>query len=163
MYVVYLFREKKSGNVIYVGSSARPAERMKEHLQSLNGIKPKMKIHNYMLNNGLKLYRDVEVVWVDCANNKAEMALLEEQYYYQYQATLLNDRPGENRYGWYNPKRRAIRCVNDGKVFNTISECGIYYGKARTTIQRTLSPDADYPYTWVSGEKYYFEYVNKKV
>ena len=33
VYYIYLFREKKTGKVIYVGSSARPMERIKEHIQ----------------------------------------------------------------------------------------------------------------------------------
>ena len=159
MYIVYLLREKQSGEVIYVGSSARPITRLNEHQQALNGIKPPSKVHQYMLSHNLTLYKDVEVVFTDVGKNKAEMVALEEQYYYKYAETLLNDRPGENRYGWYNPKRRSVRCVNDGKVFQTISACSHYYKKARTTIQNVTGGHK--PYTWINGEKYFFEYADK--
>lgn len=163
MYVVYLFKEKKTGDVIYVGSSARPAERMKEHAQSLKGMKPRTQIHEYMIANHLELYRDVEVVWVDYGKDKDEMIQLEEMYYYKYESTLLNDRPGDNIHGWYNPKRKAVRCLNDGKVFKTVTECSRYYGKSRQAIHNALSTKPEYPYTWINGTKYYFEYVNGKV
>jgi len=159
MYVVYLFKEKKTGRVLYVGSSARPAERMKEHMQSLMGMKARTKVHEYMVENHLKLYRDVEVIWVDSGKDKNEMIALEEQYYYKYvDQGLLNERPGENRYGWYNPKRRKVRCLNDGKVFKTVTECSQYYHKGRTTIEKVLTGNTTH--TWVNGEKYFFEYVD---
>ena len=161
MYLVYLFREKSTGNVIYVGSSARPAERMKEHMRSLRGEANQTQIHKYILDKGLELYRDIEVVWCDYGKDKDEMIELEEKYYYKYEPTLHNDRPGENRYGWYNPKRRAVRCITDRKVYRTISECARHYGKGRTTLCRVLTGERDF--TWVNGKKYKFEFVDNKV
>ena len=69
MYTIYLFKEKNTGNIIYVGSSSRPAARMKEHLLSLNGKKKKTNIHKYMLENNLRLFKDVEVIWADIGKN----------------------------------------------------------------------------------------------
>lgn len=161
MYIVYLFKEKRTDKIIYVGSSARPAARMKEHKQALLGLKKRSKIHRYMLQNNLEFYRDIEVIWVDYGNTREEMIKLEEKYYYKYVDNgLLNERPGENRYGWYNPKRKAIRCINDGKIFKTITECALYYRKARQTIQDIVTSRKSY--TWINSEKYYFEYVDKK-
>lgn len=159
MYTVYLFREKVTGKVIYVGSSARPSARMKEHLQILDERKPNnQKIYDYMRNNGLKFYKDVEVIWVDCADNKEEMYELEAQYYYKYQDTVMNDRPAEIRDGKYNPKRRKVRCINTGEIFNTVTECASYFHKGRNTITRVLNKVHEY--TYINDEKYYFEYVN---
>jgi predicted GIY-YIG superfamily endonuclease len=158
MYLVYLFKEKRTGKIIYVGSSSRPAARLKEHRAQLMGHKRANNIHKYMNENNLELYVDVEVIWVDCADDRKTMLELEEKYYFQYVDTIKNDRPGENRFGDYNPKRRKVRCSNDGKVFKTVTECARYYGKGRTTINGVLAKSK--PYTWINGEKYYFEYAN---
>ena len=79
MYLVYLFKEKKTGEIIYVGSSSRPSARLKEHGAQLRGDKQPCKIHNYMNAKKLKLYKDVEVIWVDSANDKNEMLELETE------------------------------------------------------------------------------------
>lgn len=156
MYLVYLFKEKNSNEVIYVGSSARPAERMKEHIQALNGKKNINNIHKYMIENDLRLYKDVEVIWVDSAEGKDGMLELEEKYYYKYFDTIKNERPAEDRTGKYNPRKRKVKCLNDGMVFKTVTECSKYYKKGRTTISNVLIKEK--AYTYVNGEKYYFEY-----
>lgn len=157
MYLVYLFREKSNNNVIYVGSSSRPAARLKEHNHQLIGIKNPNNIHKYMLNKGLKLYKDVSVEWIDCADSKEEMLALEEKYYYRYLETIKNERPAEDRKGYYNPRKRKVKCLNDGNTFKTVTECAKYYGKGRTTISNVCIKEK--PYTWINNEKYYFEYV----
>ena len=159
MYLVYLFKEKKSDKIIYVGRSARPASRMKEHKLALEEVKPSnQQIYSYMRNNGLKFYKDVEIIWTDCADTKEEMYELEAKYYYKYIDTILNDRPADITKGKYNPRRRKVKCLNDGKMFNTVTECAKHYNKARTTISNILIGDKNY--TLINGEKYYFEYVN---
>lgn len=141
MYLVYLLREKQTGKVIYVGSSARPAARMKEHVHSLNGKKKLSEhfpLYDYMREHSLRFYKDVVVEWVDVAKDKPSMLALEEQYYYQYKDTVLNDRPAEDRTGEFNPKRRIVKCLTDGKEFETVSACAEYYGYARTTLSCIL-------------------------
>jgi predicted GIY-YIG superfamily endonuclease len=164
MYVVYLFREKKTGHIIYVGSSARPAERLKEHQQALDGKKKQALIHRYMLQNNLKLYRDIEVIFCDSGKDKQEMIKLEEQYYYKYfSSALKNERAGENKHGWYNPKRRPVRCLNDNKEFKTVLECSRFYNIRRQSIHDVLSNRQKC--TYKNGIPYKFEYaiLNKKV
>ena len=158
MYIIYLFKEKETGKVIYVGCSSRPSARMKEHIQAAEGRKrSNMAIYKYMNENDLEFYRDIEIVWVDCAETAEEGEAIEEQYYWKYADTVLNDRPGENRDGKYNPKRRAVKCLNDGNVFDTVTACAEFYGKGRTTINRVLAKET--PYTWINNEKYHFEYL----
>ena len=159
MYIVYLFKEKSTDKVIYVGSSARPAERMKEHNLVIKGSKhSNQRIYDYIRDHGLKLYKDIEVVWVDCADSREEMYDLEATYYFKYKDTVMNDRPAEIRFGKYNPRTRKVRCLNDGRVFSTVTECARAYGKKRTTISNVVTNVK--PYTWIDGEKYRFEYVN---
>ena len=111
-----------------------------------------------MNDNNLKFYKDVEVLWVDCADNEPEIRKLEEYYYFRYIETILNDRPGEDTKGKYNPRRRKVTCRNDGMVFETVSECARYYNKGRTTISNVLRNEK--PYTIINREKYFFEYLS---
>lgn len=159
VYYVYLFRVKENGNVIYVGSSVRPMERIKEHIQCSEGRKEtKQPIYKYMQENNFKLIDDVEIVWVERVDNREKALKLEADYYYRYIDTVLNTRPSEDRRGGNNPKRRKVKCINDGLVFNSITECANYYKKGRTTINNVLTKEKEF--TWVNGEKYHFEYVN---
>lgn len=159
IYFVYLFREKITQKVIYVGSTSRPTERIKEHIQIAEGRKSNnQNIYKYLNENNLELFKDVEIVWVERVKEKELALKLEEEYYYKYQDTVLNDRPAEIRNGHYNPKRRKIKCLNDGKIFNSIIECAEYYGKKRTTINNVVAGQKKC--TIINNEKYYFEYVN---
>ena len=157
MYIVYLFKEKVTDNIIYVGSTSRPTTRMKEHNQQLSGIRKPSKIHEYMIKNELELYKDVVVEWVDVGVDMEDMLRIEEEYYFKYLSTIKNERPAENRKGFYNPRKRKVKCVNDGKIFRTVTECASYYGKGRTTISNVCIKEK--PHTWINEEKYYFEYV----
>jgi predicted GIY-YIG superfamily endonuclease len=159
MFIVYLFKEKKTETVIYVGSSARPAERMKEHIASIKGNKPRNKIQRYMHSNGLELFKDVEVIWIDCAESRDEMISKEQEYYYKHVNTIMNERPGDNKSGWYNPRRRVIRCVNNGVEYRTVTECAELLNVGRTTLSDVLNNRK--PHLNVNGEKLLFEYVNK--
>jgi len=140
MYLIYLFKEKSNNTVFYVGSSARPSARMKEHLLCLNGSKQNnQKVYSYMKERNLQFYKDVEVIWVDCAESRQEMYNLEAQYYYKYKETLTNDRPAENRNGQFNPKRRKVRCKSENKTFNSLIECAKHYNIPRTTLTGWLN------------------------
>lgn len=157
MYLVYLFREKNTGHVIYVGSSARPAERLKEHQQALLGMKKQSSIHQYMNSHNLKLYKDVIVEWVDSGEDKHEMVDLEEQYYSKYKPDgyLLNDRPGEDRGGHFNPRRRKVTCLNDGKIFSSVLEAAKYYDIPRTSVSNVAHGYRSY--VTKNGTRYRFE------
>ena len=142
MYLVYLLKEKRTNKVLYVGSSARPSERMKEHRQAILGSKEellKYPLYKYIRENGFKLYKDIEVIWVDVADDRQSMYELEAEYYYKYEDTVLNDRPAEDREGKYNPKRRYVKCLTDGKEFKTVSECAKYYGVTRNRLSGILN------------------------
>lgn len=163
MYLVYLFKEKKIGKVIYVGSSSRPAARMKEHCAALRGDKKQQKIHLYMNKKNLELYKDVDVIWCDVANDKKDMEKLEETYYFKYldSGFLLNDRPGEDRSGNNNPKRRGVINKSDGRLFKTISEAANTYGIPRTTLSGYLNGRRTQPK--INGVDQDFEYLTMNV
>lgn len=159
VYYVYLFRIKENKKVIYVGSSARPMERIKEHIQCAEGRKKSNQpIYKYMKDNNLKLIDDVEIVWVERVDDREKALKLEAEYYYKYKSTVLNTRAAEDKSGAGNPRKRKVKCLNDGNIFNTVSECARFYSKGRTTISNVLNNEK--PYTWINEEKYYFEYID---
>ena len=80
MNTIYLFREKKTDKVIYVGSSSRVCKRLGNHIAQLRGDKAMQPIHHYMVDNNLILYKDVEVVLVDFAPDRESMLELEAKY-----------------------------------------------------------------------------------
>lgn len=163
MYLVYLFREKNSGDVIYVGSSSRPAARMKEHMAALRGEKNMQAIHKYMIANKLELYKDVEVVWYDIAEDKGSMEKLEEDAYVKYVGTgkLLNSHPGADVSGDNNPRRRGVVNEVDGKTFKTVLSASTYYGIPRTTFTHYLSGSRKQP--TINGVQQNFKYITINV
>ena len=105
-----------------------------------------------------KNIKDIEIVWVERVEDKEESLRLEAEYFHKHKETVLNDRPAEEMDGGGNPRSRSVICLNDGKIFDTITECANYYGKGRSTITRVLQKVAKH--TYVNDEKYYFEYYN---
>lgn len=157
MYAVYLFQEKKTGNIIYVGSTSRWSARMKEHQRALRDGKGSGAIHKYMNANNLRLVDDVRILWEATADNAEDMLKLEEKYYYKYlpQGHLLNERPANDMRGGNNPKRRKTKCLNDGKLFETISEAARFYGIPRTSVDAVVHGRRSY--TTHNGIKYIFK------
>ena len=135
-YYIYLFRVKKTGTVIYVGSCKSVGKRMNEHRRAFREPSRELPIHKYMKANNLKLFDDVEVVIVEFLNNTTkEKALeVEAQYYYKYKDTIKNTRPAEIRSGVYATRNKPVRCVTDGKEFISIRKAAEYYGVDRSTI-----------------------------
>lgn len=159
MYLVYLFKEKETGNIIYVGSSSRPSARMKEHMAAINGEKTVQNVHSYMIENGLKLYKDVEVIWYDIAESKEEMYKLEERTYRKFvkYGHLLNSFPGNNVKGENNPRRKGVINKSDGNVFKTVTQAANFYNVPRTTFTHYLSGLRKQPI--INGKSQQFEYI----
>ena len=83
-YFIYLFRVKKTREVIYVGSTKAIGKRLNEHRRAFREPKHQLPIHIYMKENHLKLFDDVEVCIVEyLSEGTEEQALeLEAKYYY---------------------------------------------------------------------------------
>lgn len=158
MYLVYTFVEKRTQKIIYVGSTARPSERIKEHLAAIKGVKPQANIHRYLNSNNLTLYKDVEVRWVDSFDTLLDARLEEEHIYYKHIDTVLNERPGEDRKGNYNPRSRLVKCLEDGKEFQSVVSCSKYYNIPRTTISSNLSGHRKCAKT-KDGRELHFQYI----
>ena len=140
-YLIYLFRVKESGTVIYVGSTRQIGQRLNEHRRAFREKKHELPIHAYMKANNLELFKDVEVCIVDYLENvsKEKAYELEAEYYYKYRDTVKNTRPAEKRSGEFSPQSKPVKCLNDGKCFVSIREASEYYGLNRVTIMAHLN------------------------
>lgn len=140
-YLIYLFRVKTTGTVIYVGSTKQIGQRLNEHRRAFREKNHELPIHTYMKAHNLKLFKDVEVCIVDYLENVSrEKALeLEAEYYYKYKDTIQNTRPAEIRNGEFAPRSKPVKCLNDGKCFVSIREASEYYGINRVTIMSHLN------------------------
>lgn len=140
-YFIYLFREKQTGKVIYVGSTRAIGKRLNEHRRALREPKHMLPIHVYMKEQNLKLFDDVEVCIVEFLQDVSrEKALeVESEYFFKYRDTLKNVRPAEIRSGEYSVRNKAVRCLNDGKEFFSIRQAADYYGLNRVTIMNHLN------------------------
>ncbi len=140
-YFIYLFREKETNTVIYVGSTRQITERLNEHRRAFRDKSHELPIHRYMRNNNLKLFEDVEVSIVAYLENvsKEEALKVEALYFYKYKDTLKNTRPAEVRTDEYSPRSKAVKCINDNKCFVSIRRASEYYGLNRNTIMSHLN------------------------
>ena len=140
-YYIYLFRVKKTQQVIYVGSTKQIGARLNEHRRGFKDPKHEMPIHTYMKENNLKLFDDVEVVIVEYwSKTTKEHALeVEAEYYYKYKDTVKNTRPAEQRSGIFSSRNKPIKCLNDNKIYASIREASRTYDLDRITIANHLN------------------------
>ena len=140
-YFIYLFREKQTGSVIYVGSTRAIGKRLNEHRRAFKEPKHELPIHTYMKQNNLKLFKDVEVCIVEFLQDvtKDKALEVEAEYYHRYKKTLKNTRPAENRSGEFSTRNKAVRCLNDGKEYISIRQAAEFYGLNRVTIMNHLN------------------------
>lgn len=140
-YFIYLFRVKKTQEVIYVGSTRNIGTRLNEHRRAFREPKHELPIHKYMKKNNLELFADVEVVIVEYLSNVSRQEALEIEagYYYRYKDTLKNTRPAEIRSGEYATRNKPIRCLTDGQVFYSIRKAAEYYGITRHALMNHLN------------------------
>lgn len=140
-YFVYLFRVKKTQEVIYVGSCKNISKRLNEHRRAFREPKHELPIHKYMMENNLELFTDVEVVIVEYSSNMTKQKAwdLEAEYYHRYKDTLKNTRPAEIRTGIYAPRSKPVRCLNDGRLFCSIRQAAEHYGIVRNSLMKHLN------------------------
>lgn len=155
-YFIYLFREKQTGSVIYVGSTRAIGKRLNEHRRAFREPKHELPIHTYMKQNNLKLFDDVEVCIVEFLQGvpKEKALEVEAEYYYRYEKTLKNVRPAENRIGEFSARNKAVRCLNDGKEHLSIRQAAEFYGLNRVTIMNHLNKGS------ILKNGLVFEYIN---
>ena len=134
MYYIYIFRVKKDGKIIYVGSTRTIGSRLNEHRRGMREIEREQPIHKYLKNNNLSLITDVEISVIDYAESK-QQALEKESYYFnKYQKTLVNIWDAEDRTETNSPVRKPLVSA-DGKLsFASQREASRYFGISRYQV-----------------------------
>lgn len=134
MYYIYIFRVKKDGKIIYVGSTRTIGSRLNEHRRGMREIEREQPIHKYLKNNNLSLITDVEFSVIDYAESK-QQALEKESYYFnKYQKTLVNIWDAEDRTETNSPVRKPLVSA-DGKLsFASQREASRYFGISRYQV-----------------------------
>lgn len=157
-YFIYLFRVKKTGDVIYVGSTKAIGKRLNQHRRAFKEPKHELPIHAYMKENHLSLFDDVEVCIVEYlpGGTKEQVLEIEAKYYYKYKDTIKNTRPAEIRSGEFSVRNKSVKCLNDGNVFISIRKAAEYYGMNRVTLMYHLNKGT------ILKSGLVFEYVNQE-
>lgn len=134
MYYIYIFRVKKDGKIIYVGSTRTIGSRLNEHRRGMREIEREQPIHKYLKSNDLSLITDVEFSVIDYAESK-QQALEKESYYFnKYQKTLVNIWDAEDRTETNSPVRKPLVSA-DGKLsFASQREASRYFGISRYQV-----------------------------
>ena len=134
MYYIYIFRVKKDGKIIYVGSTRTIGSRLNEHRRGMREIEREQPIHKYLKSNNLSLITDVEFSVIDYAESK-QQALEKESYYFnKYQKTLVNIWDAEDRTETNSPVRKPLVSA-DGKLsFSSQREASRYFGISRYQV-----------------------------
>lgn len=155
-YFIYIFRVKKTGDVIYVGSTKAIGKRLNEHRRGMRELSHQLPIHKYMKMNNLKLFSDVEVCIVEYFLNATKKDVLEKEaeYFYKYKKTLKNTRPAEIRNDEFAPRSKAVKCLNDGKFYKSIRRAAESCELNRATLMSHLNKGT------VLKNGLIFEYVN---
>ena len=134
MYYIYIFRVKKDGKIIYVGSTRTIGSRLNEHRRGMREKEREQPIHKYLKSNNLSLLTDVEFSVIDYAEGK-QQALEKESYYFnKYQKTLVNIWDAEDRTETNSPVRKPLVSA-DGKLsFASQREASRYFGISRYQV-----------------------------
>lgn len=138
MYYIYVFRVKKTDDIIYVGSTRRIGERLNGHRRSTREKKREQPIHKYMSDNELDLIKDVELSIIDYAVNKQEALKLESYYFDKHKQTIVNIWKGENRDKTNSPVRKPLKVVGEEVYFDSQREAAEYYGISRYKVVKMV-------------------------
>jgi GIY-YIG catalytic domain protein len=134
MYYIYIFRVKKDGKIIYVGSTRTIGSRLNEHRRGMREIEREQPIHKYLKSNNLSLITDVEFSVIDYAESKQEALEKESYYFNKYQKTLVNIWDAEDRTETNSPVRKPLVSA-DGKLsFASQREASRYFGISRYQV-----------------------------
>lgn len=138
LYYIYIFRVKKDGRIIYVGSSRTIGARINEHRRGMREKQREQPIHTYLLLNNLKLIEDIEISIIDTAETKRE-ALEKESYYYdQYRKTIANIWRAEERDGKKSPVRQPLKIKGKEVFFESQRDAAEKLGVSRYLIKKML-------------------------
>ena len=133
-YYIYLFKIKKTGRVIYVGSTWRIGNRINMHRRSMREPVRAQPIHKYLHANNLELIRDVEIDIVDTVLGKENAMKLESKYYNKYKLSAINVWDADDRSGENSPMNQALRTKDGKRYFKSEREAARKLGVNRYKI-----------------------------
>lgn len=133
-YYIYLFKIKKTGRVIYVGSTWRIGNRINMHRRSMRESDRAQPIHKYLHANNLELIRDVEIDIVDTVLGKENAMKLESKYYNKYKLSAINVWDADDRSGENSPMNQALRTKNGKRYFKSEREAARKLGVNRYKV-----------------------------
>ena len=118
-YLIYVFKVKKTSQIIYVGSTRTIGARINEHRRSMREKNREQPIHKYLKSNNLKLIMDVEINIIDTANTKEEALKKESLYFDEYKKTIANTWRAEEREDEKSPVRCPLKISNKEIYFTS--------------------------------------------
>ena len=133
-YYIYLFKIKKTGRVIYVGSTWRIGNRINMHRRSMREPDRAQPIHKYLHANKLELIRDVEIDIVDTVLGKENAMKLESKYYNKYKLSAINVWDADDRSGENSPMNQALRTKDGKRYFKSEREAARKLGVNRYKV-----------------------------
>lgn len=149
---LYLFKEIKSGKVIYVGQTRYLGRRFNEHLSSLKDLKNHAAIYEYMRNNNLEFFRDVEISVIARCFDRTEIEALETEYINKYSDTIQNTVKIDTRKYNTDPRFKKVRNITTGEVFWAVQPVMEKYNVSRYLLEKainTKTPIAGCLFEWV--------------
>lgn len=138
LYYIYIFRVKKTGVILYVGSTRTIGNRINEHRRGMREDRRAQPIHKYLKANGLELIKDVEIAVVDTATTKQEALEKESLYYKKYKVNSLNIWDAENRTGVNSPIRKPVMTKDGSKIFTSHRDAAEHLGVSRYQITKMI-------------------------
>lgn len=133
-YYIYLFKIKKTGRVIYVGSTWRIGNRINMHRRSMREPDRAQPIHKYLHANNLELIRDVEIGIVDTVLGKENAMKLESKYYNKYKLSAINVWDADDRSGENSPMNQALKTKDGKRYFKSEREAARKLGVNRYKV-----------------------------
>ena len=135
-YYIYLFKIKKTGRVIYVGSTWRIGNRINMHRRSMREPARAQPIHKYLHANNLQLFKDVEIDIVDTTLGKDNAMKLESKYYKKYKLSSVNVWDANKRSGNNSPIRQPLVTKDGKRTFNSQREAARELGVSRQKVNK---------------------------
>lgn len=136
---IYLFKEIKTGKIIYVGQTRYLGRRLTEHRKGINDIKNHASIYLYMRENNLKLFTDVEVVIVDYTQDRQQAEKIEAELIDKYSDTVLNTVKYDTRKYNTDPRFKKVLCVDTGEIFWAVKPVLEKYNISRYFLDKAIN------------------------
>lgn len=135
---IYVFKEIKTGKIIYVGQTRYLGRRLNEHRDSLKDTTLHTSIYVYMREHQLEFFRDVEIDIVGYTQDIDEASKLESEFIKKYQDTVQNVVSYDTRKYNTDPRLRKIRCIETGDEYWAMKPVMEKYNISRYLLDKAI-------------------------